>query len=88
MPKRLEITRGIFDAFLNKERNYNGLAISDCRGKETMVITRYGGDVIIAIFNNETKEREFEFVVEMAYNSESLYRRILYGFAQIKAMLK
>jgi len=84
----IDIAREIFDKFLKGETSRNGVAIPDCRGKETMVATRYGGDVIFSFFNNKTKKVKFDFVLEMSYNGERCWNGIFKKLIEIKAKLK
>ena len=82
--KNLEAAREIFeDSMLNKE-NPKGVAIVDCRVKETMVATRYGGDMIFVFFDNITKEQKFIFVAEMRKPRKKKWEEILTLIKKLK----
>ena len=87
MPQMLDIAQQIFEDSLLGKTSRNGIAIKDCRGKETMVIVRYGGDVFMTVFNNETKQSMFDFLMEMKQNSQQNWSRIFRRFVEIKAQL-
>jgi len=87
MLRMLNIAEQIFeDSLLGKTSRY-GIAISDCRKKETMIIFRYGGDIILSVFDNNTKQRMFDFVIEMKDHNQDNWSRIFRRFVEIKAQL-
>jgi len=85
---RLDIPRDIFNKLLEGKTSRKGIAIPDCRGKETMVVTRYGGDVLLTFYDNKTKKQKFVFVLEMMHDRKWYWNMIFRRFAQIKAKLK
>jgi len=87
MLRMLNIAEQIFeDSLLGKTSRY-GIAISDCRKKETMIIFRYGGDIILSVFDNNTKQRMFDFVMEMKDHNQDNWSKIFQRFVEIKAKL-
>lgn len=66
----------------------DGIAISDCRTKEVMVITRYGGDILFAFFDVITEEIKFFFVVEMTWNRREYWNDIFRRFVEIRGKLR
>lgn len=80
--------RRIFEDSLCEKTSRLGIAINDCRKRETMVVVRYGGDVAIMVFDNVTKQRKFDFIMEMTGNSQKTWSKIFQGFVGIKAQLK
>jgi len=90
VPKRTrsEIVKAIFEALIHGEKQREGIAIKDCRGKEIMVVTRYGGDIILSFFDVGSDVEKFTFVVEMTGNQKWYWTHILKRFVEIKAKLK
>lgn len=90
----LDIIRQIFLDWKEGKTNKNGIAIPDCRNKEVMIVGRFGGDIIIAFFDDiVSKELElinpkFYFVMEMMQNSNYYWNEIFRRFIEIKAKLK
>lgn len=82
-----DIAQQIFEDSLLGKTNRNGIAIKDCRGKETMVIVRYGGDVFMTVFDNKTKKSIFDFLMEMKDHNQDNWSRIFQRFVEIKAQL-
>lgn len=72
----------------NKEyKSFDGAVITDCRAKETMVVTRYGGDFMLSFFDNETDLLKFVFVAQMKRNSIHMWNSVLKKFYEIKSKL-
>lgn len=84
---KLDVARDIFNAMMEGKTSRKGVAIKDCRGKETMVVTRYGGDIILSFYDNETTELKFVFVVEMGTNNKLHWNDVFRRFVEIKAKL-
>lgn len=83
-----ERAKKIFDEWKkNRTSSRDGIAITDARAKETMVITRYGGDVLFAFFDDETGKLEFFFVVQMVSNNINTWNRIFTSLVELKARL-
>lgn len=80
--------RNIFERWKLGWTSQEGIAISDCRTKEIMVITRYGGDVFFVFFDVITEEIKFFFLAEMTWNKRQYWNDILRRFVEIKAKLK
>jgi len=87
MPQVLKIAEQIFEDFLAKKTSRLGIAIPDCRGKETLIVLRYGGDVVMTIFDNKTKKPVFDFLMEMKRNNQQEWSKIFRRFVEIKAQL-
>lgn len=88
MATNLNKAREIYQKWKNERlTSREGIAITDCRAKETMVVTRYGGDIVFTFFDDQTGEFEFFFVVQMAKNSVKNWNDIFGKFAEIKAKL-
>jgi len=86
--KRTEIAKDIFDAFLRGETSREGVAIKDCRGKEVMVIIRYGGDILISIYDIDGGEPKLVCVFEMVENNQKNWAKIFLRFVEIKNLLR
>jgi len=87
MPRMLDIAEQIFEDSLAGKTSRLGIAIKDCRNKETMVVTRYGGDACLVFFDNKTKQVSFYFVVEMANNTKQKWCDVFQSFVQLRANL-
>jgi len=87
MSQVLKIAEQIFEDFLAGKTSRLGIAIPDCRKRETLVIVRYGGDVIMTIFDNKTKKPKFDFLMEMKRNNQQEWNKIFRRFVEIKAQL-
>lgn len=85
----IDVAKLIFNALINEEINVDkhGIGIKDCRGKEIMIITRYGGDVLFTFFDVGGNIK-FISVFEMKRPYITNWAKILNLFVQIKRKLK
>lgn len=91
MEKRKEKTnveRNVLDALLKGKTSRKGIAIKDCRNKEVMVVTRYGGDVLLSFFDIDGTEPKFVCVFEMDENNPKNWAKIFLRFVEIKNLLR
>jgi hypothetical protein len=77
----------VFENSLVGKTSRKGIAIKDCRKKETLVVVRYGGDVYMTIFDNETQQIMFDFVMQMSGNNQKNWSQIFRRFVEIKSHL-
>lgn len=63
----------------------DSITIKDCRGKEFMIVSRYGGDVKID-FWDEWQLDTYIFVFKMKRNTKKNWKQIKLLFKQIKKL--
>lgn len=86
--ERIDIAKSIFEALLRGENSRDGVAIKDCRGKEVMVLTRYGGDIILTFYDVDGEKPKFRCVFEMTENTKKNFSKIFLRFVELKSLLR
>jgi len=86
--ERIDIAKSIFEGLLKGENSRDGVAIKDCRGKEVMVLTRYGGDILLSFYDIDGGKPKFECLFEMTENSKKNYSKIFLRFVELKSLLR